>query len=179
METNNEEKTSKRKTILDFPEHNYPPGFFQFENEEKVSLDDLLKMDLLLQSNVKIENAKYIANNKGLYAKKKFKKGEIICYYWGKFLNEHNNSNRVLEIKIKNVKMLLDGSKACVGSYANHPTEKILTNAAYTENTNCKELGNYKLIAVVATDAIDINDEIFADYGPNYDFDDDEINNGK
>lgn len=179
--------TSKSETLsLEF-NNNYPPGFKQLESFG-VSNYDLLAMDLVLEKLVHVDMSSKINQEHGLYVNETVEKGNILCKYWGNFLDEDEKQeleskmypkqpDRILSFKIKNQTFYIDGSKGCAATYANHPVCTGEKNAIFKEYISNKDQP-YGWICIESIKTINKDEEIFVDYGIQYTFEPSELDKG-
>lgn len=113
---------------------------------------------------------------KGLFVKKDFKKGEIVCEYEGEIVPWSVCEKRAEEghegyafFITKNRCVDAYFTKEAIGRYANDAkgigrVEGLRNNAQYEIKTRQGE----KRVFIVATRTIKANDEVFVDYGKDY-----------
>ena len=117
---------------------------------------------------VEVKKSKLKKAGKGLFAKKKIKKGEFICWYAGVYVNKdtvHNgyyDSDYLWEFEDSDLVIDAADPLSCLGRYVNDSLSLGLTNA------NVIDYDNVHAGAIMATKAIAKGTEIYITYGPEF-----------
>jgi hypothetical protein len=103
----------------------------------------------------------------GLFALKKFKKGDYICQYSGRIMDTKEVSSPEYKshyIWQYNKKYSIDAQNedSCFGRYANDNFSKTMDNA------DIRKYSKYVCAKIVASETIEIGDEIYVPYGGGY-----------
>ena len=119
-------------------------------------------------NNVKIKQSSIVGAGNGLFANKKFKKGDYICAYSGvlvdnevvnrgdyisQYIYQHYNGNYAIDA---------DDELSCYGRYINDSLSKRKTNCEFNQHKD----SDYAYVRAVKN--IKKGDEIFVKYGPEY-----------
>jgi hypothetical protein len=161
-----------------------PPAFRDVSGTD--SLADA-KRDAQVYS-LELKKSKIPGAGMGLFAKKGFKEGELLGYYWGRFFfnrEEAADSNRVIATQKKRVSpsgqlenMYIDGSLRCAVTYINDPKgTEFFANATFTEESfDTRRVAEgeltspplWTIMRAVAKIEIPVGTEILANYANNY-----------
>ena len=117
---------------------------------------------------VEIKNSKIANAGQGLFAKKRIKKGDFICWYFGVLVekdfvdNEYYDSDYLLKNPFNNLIIDASDPNSCFGRYINDGLGEFSSNSKFDfyEDTTSG--------AVIATKNIKKGDEIFISYGMTY-----------
>ena len=106
----------------------------------------------------------------GLFARKRIKKGDIICLYSGKLVSENTKSDFVANVIVSKRKMFIDGRDVdnFSGRWINH---RLNPNARLTQPWEGNGILRYRgkhAIIVECIAEIQRDEEIFIDYGIEY-----------
>jgi hypothetical protein len=161
-----------------------PPAFRDVSGTD--SLADA-KRDAQVYS-LELKKSKIPGAGMGLFAKKGFKEGELLGYYWGRFFfnrEDAPDSNRVIATQKKRVSpsgqlenMYIDGSLRCAVTYINDPKgTEFVANATFTEESfDTRRVAEgeltspplWTIMRAVAKIEIPIGSEILANYANDY-----------
>lgn len=118
---------------------------------------------------VELKDSKIVGAGTGLFAKKKFKKDEFICWYFGVLVekdlveNEYYDSDYLLKNPY-HLDLIIDADDplSCFARYANDSLSRKKTNSRFEFYVDINTA------SLVATKDIKKGDEIYVDYGTEF-----------
>ena len=114
---------------------------------------------------VEIKESKISGAGQGLFAKKKIKKGDFICWYYGVYVDRASVENGYYEsdylLTLRGQDLVIDASDplSCYGRYINDSLSMKKTNSSFVSYENTYSAG------VKAIKDIKKGDEIYISYG--------------